>query len=108
MLERVTYLSHLCFTVENSYFTYTDCYHFDDFGLPEYLVNKLDSWANSFWAAEKNLENFDIAQHNRIGLEIAREIKPYIADRGKFKFTSIVSLEALPNGRKIVMESMDV
>ncbi len=67
-------LDEFCFHVDDDHFGCTDLYHYDDFCLPDELVAKLDAWADAFWEAREHPESLDIERHNRVGLEIAREI----------------------------------
>jgi len=100
-------LDQFCFHVDD-HFGYTDLYHYDDFGLPDEIVIKLDEWADVFWASMEHPESIDLEQYNRIGLELTKEVKPFITHIGKLSFSSIVDIEVLPNGKHLTGKSIEI
>jgi len=102
-------LDQFCFHVDNADYGYTDLYNYDEFGLPDELVAKLDSWAYSYWESMEQPANLDVETHNKVGQEIARDIKPFMTSYDRFTFSAITSIEVLPNGKKkINSASVDI
>jgi len=87
------YLDHICFHIDNDYLGLSDMCRYDEVGLPDDFVAKLYNWADIFWHAMEHNEFIDIETHNRIGLEIAREIKPFMSGYDRYAFSIITSVD---------------
>lgn len=97
-------LDHYCFHIDNDYLGLSDMCRYDQVGLADEFAAKLHNWADTFWDAMEHNEFIDIETHNRIGLEIAREIKPFMSGYGTFAFSIITSVD----GTHIEITSVEI
>lgn len=93
-------MSEFGFLIEDGYRGFIDGYNFDYFDMPSELLDRLEKWAE----VPSSIEDY-----NKVGLELAKEVKPYVEHRGKLLFKPIISIEELPEGgRKIICDSVEV
>lgn len=91
-------LNEFCFYHDTKHYP-ADCLCYDFFDMPEELL-ACEAWSEAYWVGLQHHKTLDLAEHNRIGLELVKEIKPYVAGYGKFFFKMVVSIESLPESRR--------
>jgi len=68
---------------------------FEDLHLPQELADKFTAWVESYWLSIDNPKAFDLAEFNKTGRQLAKDLKAFLGNEYYVEFEA----EAPPKKR---------